>query len=119
MRTLLHLLPVILSGLVLSAHFLRSGSVLVVMACLAALLLLAVRERWAARLMQVLLLLGALEWIRTMLVLVAQRRSLSEPWIRMAMILSAVALFTAASALVFQSVHLKRRYSPVAPPRSE
>ena len=119
MKTLLHLLPVILSGLVLSAHFLRSGSVLVVMACLAALLLLAVRERWVARLMQVLLLLGALEWIRTMLVLVAQRRSLSEPWIRMAVILSAVVLFTAASALVFQGARLRERYSPGAVPRGK
>ena len=119
MKTLLHLLPVILSGLVLSAHFLRGGSFLVVLVCLAALLFLLVRERWVARLMQVLLILGALEWVRTMLALVAQRRSLSEPWTRMAMILSAVALFTAGSALMFQGAHLKARYSPQAPPRGE
>ena len=119
MKTLLHLLPVILSGLVLSAHFLRGGSFLVVLVCLAALFFLLVRERWVARLMQVLLLLGALEWVRTMLALVAERRSLSEPWTRMAVILSGVALFTAASALVFQVAHLKARYSPQAPPRGE
>jgi len=118
LRILLHLLPVILSGLVLSAHFLRGGRIVGVMVCLAALLLLAVRERWVARLTQVLLLLGALEWVRTTLVLVAERRSLSEPWIRMAVILSAVALFTAASALVFQGARLRERYSPKAPPRS-
>ena len=117
MKTLLHLLPVILSALVLSAHFVRGRSLPVAIICLAVLLLLLVRERWIPRLMQALLLLGALEWFRTMLVLVAQRRGLSEPWIRMALILAAVALFTAASALVFQSRRLKDRYSPQAPPR--
>lgn len=118
MRTLLHLLPVILSCLALSAHFLRAGSVPAVIVCLGALLLLLVRKRWAARLTQVILLLGALEWVRTMLVLVAARRGLSEPWIRMAAILSAVALFTAASALVFETARLRERYSRAAPPRS-
>lgn len=79
--------------------------------CLAALFILTVRERWAARLMQLLLVLGSLEWIRTMLALITARRGLGEAWIRMAVILSSVALFTAASALVFLTAHLKKRYS--------
>jgi len=105
------LLPVVLSGLVLAAHFLRGGHLGLVVLCLAALFVLSIRESWAARLMQVLLVLGSLEWIRTMLALVSARRGLGEAWTRMAVILSSVALFTAASALVFRTGHLRKRYS--------
>jgi hypothetical protein len=117
--TFVRLLPVLLSGLVLSAHFLRGGHLGVVMICLAALTLLLIRESWAARLMQLLLLLGSLEWVRTMMILISQRRSLGEPWIRMAVILGTVALFTAASALVFQGARLRERYSLQAAPHGE
>jgi hypothetical protein len=118
-KTFVRLLPVLLSGLVLAAHFLRGGHLGVVMICLAALTILLIRESWAARLMQLLLLLGSLEWVRTMMILVSQRRSLGEPWIRMAVILGAVALFTAASALVFQGARLRERYSLQAAPEAE
>jgi hypothetical protein len=118
-KTFLRLLPVFLSALVLAAHFLRGGRLLGVAICLAALLILLVRESWAARSMQVLLVLGSLEWIRTTLALVAERRSLGAPWIRMAAILAGVALFTAASALVFQGTRLKRRYSLSSASRAE
>ncbi len=119
MKTLLLLLPVILSALVMGAHFLRGGHLGGVLFCLAALFLLTIREAWAARLMQLLLLLGALVWIWTMVDLAGIRRSLGEPWIRMAVILSSVALFTAASGLVFQTARMKLRYSRGEWPRSE
>ena len=43
--------------------------------------------------------------------LVQQRLALGQPWQRMALILCAVAAFTAASALVFRSAALRARYS--------
>jgi hypothetical protein len=113
--TFVRLLPVILSALVLAAHFLRGGHLGLVLISLAALLILLVREAWAARLVQALLLLGSLEWIRTMLHLMGERRSLGEPWMRMAAILGSVVLFTAASALVFQTARMKERYSAGTP----
>ena len=59
------LLPVVASLLVLAAHFLRSGNIALVVLVLVFMALLAVRRRWAARLVQVALLLGAVEWVRT------------------------------------------------------
>jgi hypothetical protein len=116
MGTFVRLLPVFLSALVLAAHFLRGGHWGGVIFSLAALSLLLVRESWAARLMQILLLLGSLEWLRTLMVLASARRTLGEPWIRMAVILGAVSLITAASALVFRGARLRERYSlPAAP----
>jgi hypothetical protein len=109
--TFLRLLPAILSSLVLAAHFLRNGQILGVMIFLAAPWVLLIRESWAARLVQILLLLGSLEWIRTMAGLMEERKSQGEPWIRMAAILTGVALFTLISALLFQGKRLKERYS--------
>jgi len=107
---LLLLLPAILSTLVLGAHFYRSG--LLVLVILLALLpmLLFYRQAWVARLMQVALLLGMIEWIRTLVVLVDMRRAMEQPWTRLAIIIGAVALFTGCSALLFHSQRLRRRY---------
>ena len=57
--------PPALSLLVLAAHFLRGGDLLPLLACIALLPLLAVPRPWATRVLQVALLLGAIEWIRT------------------------------------------------------
>ena len=54
--------------------------------------------------------LGAAEWLLTAYLLVQQRLALGLPWQRMALILCAVAVFTAASALVFRSAALRARF---------
>jgi len=104
------LIPVIVSGLLLGAHFARSGLYPLVVVSLAFPALLLVRRRWAARLVHVILVVGALEWIRTLLVLAGQRREAGKPWTRLAIILVVVAVFTACSALVFCWDSLKKRY---------
>lgn len=76
---LLQMIPVVLSLLLLAAHFLRAELTIVATACviLPALLL---RRPWSARAMQLVLVLGA------------------------------VALFTALSALIFQSRAMSLRF---------
>ncbi len=66
---------------------------------------------WAARVAQLVLVLGGLEWIRTLVQLTVQRSRVGEPWLRMALILGAVALVTICSALVFRLRALRARYS--------
>ena len=66
MKTFLRALPVVLSALVLAAHFFRSRQLPLVAVSLALPLLLLVRERWSARVVQAGLVLGALEWVRTL-----------------------------------------------------
>ena len=63
-----------------------------------------------ARGLQAALVLGALEWMYTLGGLVALRMELGQPVARMALILGGVAVFTAASALVFQSAPMARRH---------
>jgi hypothetical protein len=95
-------LPAVLSMLVLAAHFLRGGAPVLALACAAAppLLLLAWRRTWAVKLLQAMLILGALLWIRTVIVHIDQREAAGRPWMRMAIILGAVALFTFLSGLL-------------------
>lgn len=108
----LRLTPAILSLLVLGAHFLRSGQMLIVGACLALILLLLVRSKWIPRVMQLVLLLGSIEWLWTLYAFAEQRMAHGQPWLRMAIILGGVALFTGASALVFRNRQLKKYYNP-------
>jgi len=101
---------IVLSLLVLGAHSLRAGNLVLVAAVLLVMSLLAVRRPWVARLAQAALALGALEWIRTLLALVSARSRAGEPVTRLAIILGTVAAVTIAAALVFQGRTLRRLY---------
>ena len=108
------LIPALLSFLVLAAHFFRGGHTNLTLICCAAPLLLLARRTWATRLLQVLLVIGALEWVRTTLQIQAIRIDEGRDWHRMAVILYSVAGFTFASSLVFFSPALRRHYCPAA-----
>ena len=103
-------IPVVLSFLLLGAHFLRYGNSIGVSAALVLIALLFLRRPWVARLMQVVLVLGALEWLRTMYDLAQIRALHGQPYGRMLVILGVVAAVTLCSALVFQSATLKKIY---------
>ena len=107
---IVRLLPVFLSALLLAAHFFRAGMYPLVAASLAFPFALLFPRRRAARLVQVALVLGAIEWIRTLLMLVMARQAVGRSWMKMAIILGSVAVFTAASCLVFGLGALKKRY---------
>lgn len=107
---LLRLFPVILSCLLLGAHFYRAELPILTALCAFAPLALFIRKPWLPRAFQVLLVLGAAEWLRTLYMLAAMRLAFDQPWARMALILGAVALFTALSGLVFNSRSLRSVY---------
>lgn len=110
--------PIVLSLIVLAAHFLRAGCLPIALAVLALLALLAVRRLWVPRLLQVVLTLGALEWIRTLVTLAIQRSDRGEPYLRMALILGSVAAVTLASALLFETKKLRRYYGAESEPEA-
>ncbi len=115
----LQLLPVILSLLVLAAHFSRHGQTVPMFLSIALLGLLAVPRQWAARVLQVVLLLGAAAWVRPLVTLARIRAEHDLPATRLVMILAAVAIVTAASALVFLTRRARRRFraaTPATPP---
>jgi len=107
----IRLLPVILSLLLLGAHFFRAGHTVLVLVSVTILLIMLIRKRWVARLVQAVLVIGGVEWIRTLLVFVKMRQAAGEPWERLALILGGVAIFTVCSALVFRFKSLRERYN--------
>lgn len=108
----LRLLPVILSLVLLAAHFLfHTGQVAVAILPLFFLIPLFLRQAWVPWLLELILLLGTVEWVRTLVVGVSQKSALGKDWYRYAMILGAVALFTHLSSLVFRSKALRNWYA--------
>lgn len=104
------LLPVFLSFLFLGMHFMRAGMPFVVILCASLPLLLFIQAKWVARLIQICLILGTIEWLTTLVFLVQTRQAHNQPWHGLALILGAISLFTCLSSLVFQSRSLKDRY---------
>lgn len=104
------LIPVYISALLLSAHFMRLGFYTLTVFCLLFPFLLFVKSKWIARFVQIILVLGALEWIRTLFLYATEREAAGESWTRLAIILGSVALFTGGSALLFLLNSLKNRY---------
>ena len=82
--------PIVLSLAVLAAHFLRYDHAIGVIGSLVLIALLFLRQPWVARLVQVALVLGALEWVRTLF--------------------SLMQVVTLVSALLFQTRALKAVY---------
>jgi hypothetical protein len=94
----LRAVPAVLAFFVFVAHLLREGRPWLVALPLAAAVLCFVPRSWAVWTAKVLLALVALEWVRTLVVLAQWRISAGEPYLRMALILGGVALFTAWAA---------------------
>jgi hypothetical protein len=108
----LAIILVILSAILLAAHFLHAGILPLVLISLVLPLLLLAEGRWAPPLLQLALALGALEWARTLLVLVMQRQAAGRPFLRLALILAAVTALTALAALLARRGWGKRCHQP-------
>lgn len=99
-----------LAAILLAAHFYRAGQIIPAALSVAALVLLAVPRAWAARALQLVLVAGAIEWLRTLAMFASVRMATGQPYLRLTLILLAVAAFTAGSAIVFRQSTLRRRY---------
>jgi hypothetical protein len=89
-----------LALLLLAAHFYRAGLVALTVLCAMLVGLLFVRAIWAVRVLQAVLALGTLEWLRTAWVFAAARAAQGQPYGRLLAILGAVAAVTALAALL-------------------
>jgi hypothetical protein len=112
MITALSFVPIVLSTLVLAAHFLRAGQLVLVLATLSLLLFLMVPRRWAAWVVQAGLWAGTLVWIETTVRFTMERMAAGEPYLRMVTILGAVALVTALSSLLLFTRRMRAIYPP-------
>jgi len=96
--------------LMLAAHFIRSQLWLLAVLCVALIALLAVPRRLTALVLQVALIAGGIEWLRTLFGLVSARMAAGAPFTRLTLILGGIALVTCASAMVFRTATLRARY---------
>jgi len=103
------LVPVLLSFVVLAAHLSRAGETALAVVVVALPLLLLLGQRWGVRLLELALALGALEWVRTTIRLVALRRAHDLPFLRLTLILGAVAAVTLVSAALVEGWWRARR----------
>jgi hypothetical protein len=99
---------VVLSTLLLGAHVLRTGQLLVVLLVLAVIPLLAVQRPWTGHVISIVLWIGTLEWLRTVVMRVQERSALGQPFGRMVIILGSVAIVTAIAAVLTQRGPLGR-----------
>jgi hypothetical protein len=106
----LYLIPPVMGFVLLSAHFLRGENHLAALVSFLMILFVFVRRPWAARTIQVCLVLGSVEWLRSTISLVLSRSEIGEPFLRLAIILGGVTLFTALSALVFRTSKLRDHF---------
>ena len=96
--------------LLLAAHFFHAGAGLVAAVCILLITLLFVPRAWAGRVVQVVLVAGAIEWILTAYGLAQARMLHGQPYVRLVVILGSVALLTAVAAALFQHPALRARF---------
>ena len=110
--TALLLAPVVLSLLVLAAHFLRAGNLPLMLVSFGLVGLVGVCRPWARRALQAALALGAVEWLRALVAGVNARELAGQDWHRMAVILGAVAAVAALGVLALEAPGMRARFAP-------
>lgn len=106
----LHLIPAGISLLLIGAHFLRTGNLLVPLLSLLLIMALCVREPFIARTVQVVLVLATAEWIHLIFTLVSARLEAGLPWTKLVLILGGVAALALVSIGLFWAKALKEMY---------
>lgn len=103
----LRLLPAVLGSVLLGAHFLRWGNILLAAALAAFPFALALRAPWVKRAFEAVLAVGVLVWLSTAVRLGAARMESGEPWMRMACILGGVAAFNGLALWLLQGERMR------------
>lgn len=94
----------------MAAHLFRANLMVLLLISLSIPFLLLWKNKSAAIIIQLFLVLSGLEWIRTLINAVQIRITYNEDWIRLAIILGAVALLNFAAIFVFRTSYMIERY---------
>ena len=106
----LNIILITLCFLLMGAHFLRAGWNVLMLLSLASPLLLLYRKKWVALLLQLFLLFGAIEWIRTMVETISFRMNTGQDWSRFFIILLVVVMLTLYSGISLRIKPLKDHF---------
>ncbi len=103
--------PAIFSLLVLAAHFSRQNLTIVGAIALGFIPLLFVKKRYVLWIVQIALVAGSAEWVRSTLKYIEIRKHMEDDWTRLAIILFSVAAFTLISGLLLSLKSVRKNYS--------
>ena len=109
MKLFWKVLPVIICFMLMAAHFGRANILLLQIVSLLIPFLLFWKSKLSAILLQGLLLLSGIEWIRTLILIAKERIEIGEDWQRSAIILGIVAILDFVTILVFRTKVMKER----------
>lgn len=99
MKNFLRILPFLLCSLLMAAHLFRANLLILMIISLLITFVLIIKSKISLRIVQITLVIYSLEWIRTMISYVAERMENGDNWLRLAIILSVVALANLLSIL--------------------
>lgn len=111
--TILYLMPLTFSILLLTLHFFRGDNLPAMLLSLLLFIVLFIRRPWAARTLQVCLLLGSVEWIRTAISIAIARSDAGELFMRLVTILGCVSLFTVCSLFTLKTSRIRSYFKLV------
>ena len=107
---LIRVIPLILASLLLAAHFLRDGNLVLTLLCGSFPLLLLIKKPWSWLAGQLFAYSGAVVWLYITVALVQQRIYWGMPWFRLVMILGGVAVFTSWAGYLLNAAPVKEKY---------
>ena len=107
---LLRVIALTLAFLILAGHFLREGNLILMFLCFFVPFLLLIKRRWGLIVVQLFAYGGVFVWLYTMVLLVQERMLLGSSWVRMAIILSVVAMFTGVTGALLHASFVQERY---------
>ena len=99
-----------LAALLLGAHFLRAGNMVLVLICITVPFAFFYRRRRSLVLLQAVAYGAAATWLYTAWQLVEARQALGQSWTLAAAILGTVALFTLLAGLLLNTRVMRERY---------
>ncbi len=111
--TIFYLFPSITALLLLGLHFFRNDNALAMYFSFLVIFVMFIRRPWSARLLQTCLIIGTFEWVRATISLIFERNENGEPFLRLSIILGAVALFTLLSSLVFRTKRIRSHFNDI------
>lgn len=107
---ILQIVLIVISALLIAAHYLRQGEYLLVAGCLLFPLFLLVKRQWALVLVQVCAYIAAALWVHVAMQIIRERIAMGRPYRAVIVILGSVSLFTILSGILLNTKSAKERY---------
>ena len=110
MKVFLKFLPIIICFILMAAHLSRANMIILMVICLLFPFILFWKSKISARVIQIVLVLFGLEWIRTLIYYARIRIENGEDWLRLALILGTVTILNFVTILIYRSTYMIERY---------